>query len=799
MPISLEALKAQVDPKRTVLLLGAGASIPSGAPSSAGLAARLWREVAHEDPQSEDLMDTASVLERRYGRRPVVDEIVDSLKDLRPVGGILGIPQFDWSAVFTTNFDQLMEKAYKISNKELTAIRSNYDFTNREPQVTGTLLYKIHGCITQDRALGHKSSMIITEDDYADFERYRQTIFSTMQTMMLTNSVVVVGQSLRDRHLHDLIRKVLSLRQEGVESEVFVVVYDRDDLRAPLHEDKGARIVFGGIDEFVHLFGQDLARRSTEERTETGEFQLPISLVSTAHDVSIRSTQEPNVLRMFNGGPATFADIRAGATFERSRFADVVSHLLDLTTPLVAIVGAAGVGKTTFARQIALEASNRGFATWEHRNEFAFRASHWIDVEAELRTSGGTGVLLLDECTHYLRQANILVDALGAVDEPALRLIMTANAAQWTPRLKSPVIFRKGLTLELSRLDNVEINSLINLYQRNTDVGKLVDRNFRRLPRQSQISRLREKCGADMFVCLTNIFGNDNLDTILLTEFDELDESFQDYYRYVAALEAVGTRVHRQLLMRMLSIGAQQVSYALDGLSGIIDEYDIKPDLGIYGWSTRHIVIARKITDYKFSNFEELEQLFDAIIDNINPAIPIELQSIRDLCDTEFGIGRLGDTRSRQRLYRRLIAVAEGERIPWHRLVRELLEHGGLEDTEYALRSALDAVGSDGPLDRFKVRLLLARAERTAGINDEDRLALVRRAYQTAEANIGHHRNDKFTYRALCEVAVELVRRGESPYILDEAITKFREAADRILDPEMDRQLRHFEETRARM
>jgi hypothetical protein len=166
-----------------------------------------------------------------------------------------------------------------------------------------------------------------------------------------------------------------------------------------------------------------------------------------------------------------------------------------------------------------------------------------------------------------------------------------------------------------------------------------------------------------MFVCLKNIFANDSLDNIILREFEELVDPYKEYHRYVAALESVGTRVHRQLLIRMLQVQADQVAGALAGLSGIVDEFDINPKQGIYGWSTRHIVIARKITDYKFSSVVELEELFDKIIDNINPAVPVELQSIRDLCDTEYGIGRLATSATRQKLFRRLIKIAPAERI----------------------------------------------------------------------------------------------------------------------------------------
>jgi hypothetical protein len=114
--------------------------------------------------------------------------------------------------------------------------------------------------------------------------------------------------------------------------------------------------------------------------------------------------------------------------------------------------------------------------------------------------------------------------------------------------------FTNGTIFELSQLLDPEINSLINLVERVPAIRELVHNNFRRLRREDQFVSLTRKSSADMFVCLKNIFANDNLDTILLEEYNDLDADLQDYYRYVAALEAVGARVHRQLIVRMLNV-----------------------------------------------------------------------------------------------------------------------------------------------------------------------------------------------------------------------------------------------------
>lgn len=796
MPISLEALCLILKPASTSLLLGAGASVPSGAPSGSQLAEILWRDVARSSAHSDDLIETAGILERRYSRRPVIDALVSSLKKLKPTGGLLGLPKFGWKSIFSTNFDQLIESSYKAAGISLTPIRSNYDFSYREIR-SDTTLYKLHGCISQDRSHGDKASMILTEQDYDDFEKYRQSLFSLLQSNLLTGDILIIGQSLRDRHLNDLIKKVLSFKQEGAPGNVYILVYDRDDLRAPLLEDKGAKVSFGGIDDFVHAMATNSPAPIFNTNPE--DTTLPLALISQVENIDHARLKEPNVIKMFNGSSATFADVRSGVTFQRAQFPLAIDKITNADSPILVIVGAGGVGKTTFARQVLSGLYEKGYLALEHKSDFPFHSQPWISFESELKSKGSRAVIHLDECTRHLRQANLLAEHIAGLEDSALRVVMTANAAQWGPRIKSAAIYSKGSIIELSRLVDADLHALINLVDFNKTVGDLVHSDFKNLSRGSQFSRLRERCSSDMFVCLKNIFANDSLDRILLTEFDELNEDAQQHYRYVAALESVGMRVHRQLVMRMLGLRADQVSPVLSGLNGIVDEFEINSKDGIYGWTTRHIVIARKITEYKFSSIEDLEKLFRKIIESINPSIHTELQSIRDICDADYGIGRLGDAGIRKKLYRQLINVAPAERIPWHRLIRELLDETSLEETEYLIRDAIAAVGSDAPIDRYKVRLLTTRAEHTNGISESDRLALLRKAYELALKNISKHKNDKHSYRVLCEVAVKLVDRGEDHHLLSEAIARMRTGSEVILDPDLDRELRRYEDLHVRL
>jgi hypothetical protein len=127
---------------------------------------------------------------------------------------------------------------------------------------------------------------------------------------------------------------------------------------------------------------------------------------------------------------------------------------------------------------------------------------------------------------------------------------------------------------------------------------------------------------------------------------------------------------------------------------GLIEEYDILPDDGIFGWQTRHPVIDTTIARYKYADQEELFNLLS--IESLNPTVCVELGTIRDLCSDQ-GIRRITNEHRRIQLYQALIAVAPGERIPRHRLISELLRIDDTNGAESAIRAAEQDVGMDSP------------------------------------------------------------------------------------------------------
>lgn len=779
-------LARQINPRQTVLLLGAGSSIPSGGPTGKQLAASLAKKLSGFTDDSDDysLAELCSIIEARAGRSILANAVRDELKDLAPTGGLSLLPSFDWYRIYSTNFDRLVETVYAEAGRSLSTIRSNYDLS-RDRLDGNAELFKIHGCMTEDEGFGNKSRMLLTEADYEEPDNFRQIAFRALSSDMLTKDLLIVGQSLADEHLRDLVRDALKLHNKsGTPGRVFVLAHEANEHRASLLRDRGAQVHFGDLDEFLDTLLRELPAdeiRVDEQPSEVDSFALPSELLGITTSVGHSLNLAPNVRRLFNGSAATYADIAARFTFPRSIHSDVMTSLRE--RPIAVLLGAGGVGKTTLARQVVTELGQSVDATWEHNNAFPFRAERWIEYESRLRQLGKSATLLVDDCAEALSQVSALCDHLGKTDNPALRLVLTATTGKWKQRSKSRFVFTHGQAFTLSRLSPVDLGALVDLTATTPPIRELVEQRFLTLPRGEQLRVLRDRCAADMYVCMKNVFASEDIDFILLREFTELSPEAQDVYRHVSALQALGARVHRQLILRMLGMEVGGLSIILEQLTGVVAEFDISSRNGLYGWETRHRVIAEVIAQYKYAQQGELDALFENLIDSSNPSVRLEVESLKALCAEPFGIDRLSNPERQVELLVRVVRVLPAESIPRHRLIRHLIDQDRLDEAGRALQDARKVIKSNPVLARYEVLLLIRRADVIDGLMDEDRIALLLDAEAKAAKNIVKYGTDMQTYKIYGDVAAALARRGAGTNYLMTAVDAFRAAETSIVDP----------------
>jgi hypothetical protein len=783
MPPSLSELLRNSDPRRMALVLGAGAAHSSGAPLAIDLCRHLESELAGGKSISDDLAELSSILEQKLGRKSVIECIAKRLAMMEPDGALLALASYPWLAIYSTNYDRLVERAYQIRDVPLGVVRSNYDWEAIHTPGR-TSLFKIHGCISQDRSLGHQASMILSSDDYLSFEAYRSLLFKRLATDMAGTSCWIIGHSLQDPHIKELLVATLrEQRESGAPGRIHLLVYAYDGDRAQLWLSRGVQsVVQGDINAFVDALANAPQVAPLHPQTAADRLVLPVELAAATIDVS-STTQPSNPRRLFYGGAATYSDIRAGLTFQRDQETTV-----DPARGLgVVITGVAGTGKTTLARRILLEVlDTRHWMAFEHRGELPLQPDRWLRFERTLRESQRNAVLLIDNCPTFQRQLNIL--ARGLPEDSALRLIVTAETSAWRPRQKDPRLFSHTQAITLSRLSLAEIQRLRSLVLAAPSLNPLVDSSFKSLSRHSQEDLLKQRCSADMFVCLKVLFTAASLDDIILKEYSNIEASSQEIYRLTAALEAAGALPHRQMVLRLSGMTSTMISGALDVLEGLVHEQDIEGTKGIFLWRTRHEVIARIISEYKYSDSSELLALLQQAIDTANPSYFEEMRSLREMCNAERGIRALPEAADRIDLYRRIVRLLPSDRVARHRLVRELIEAERFGDAEAELRSAIKDVRLDPPLQRYKIKMLLLRS-RGVGLMEEDRRAILRTAQNEAEWGLQRFPDNKYMYFIAGDVAEEWFELTGERGLLEWAKHQLAEGHKSLLDPDLQDRL----------
>ena len=791
MPISIDQVLDNISPERTVLLFGAGSSIPSGAPSVPDIRSHLARKFAI-DMDDLTLAELTDIIGNRHSRSELIASIRELFEGLRPTGGLLSLPRFKWRSIFTTNYDDLIEQVFRRANEPLSVYASNFDFGIRD--VPGLRLMKLHGTIDKDVSDGGKSRLIITESDYDLTKEFREYLFDALKRDLAGANLIIVGHSLADPDIREIVNRAVTLSRQAMSpGSIYLFMYTQSAERAELNEGRGLKVCFGGIDEFT----AGLAKRGPSHVVAYEDTDDPLDashlLRSVTVDVHHSLGLAPRVSDMFNGWPASYSDIAAGNTFLRSVVGKAERQLAEGEKFGAVLLGAGGVGKTTAARQLVRNLAQRNFYAWEHKSDQQLLPEEWAGIARKLEQESKDGVLFIDDSDSHLHEINVLFESLAAKDIGRLRVILASARNRWNPRIKSPALFSNSETYGLQKLDTHEITNLLRLLEANPQVGELVDSSFMGFSAGERRRRLEDRCERDVFVCLKNIFASEKFDDIVLREYASLAPEYQDIYKVVAALETSGVRVHRQLVIRLLGVEMTTIPSVLEHLTEIVREYTVNDRDGIYAWRGRHSVIMGIITEFKFAESESFPDLYERVVDALNPTFEIEVRTLRELCNIDTGIQRIQDLQVQNRLLAKMISVAPGERVPRHRLIRNLIELGKFEQAEAEIRMFSKDFKEDGPVCRYRIMLALERARKSAGLLEEDRLVILKRACELARTGLKRFPHNKHILSAFCEVGIEIFKRTNNFDVFDEAIERMKVAEEVVGDPDISHRIARYE------
>jgi hypothetical protein len=196
-------LLSDINEGRVVLMLGAGASMESAdakgrkAPSSGDLGKMLSDQFLGGKFKTSSLGQISEYAISESDLYCVQEFIKEIFESLVPSKTHCLLPTFGWRGLATTNYDLLVEKAYSSTESQYKLIPfiDNSDRVDEKSRSLNSLPYlKLHGCIT--RIANEKCPLILTPDQFAQYEEGRKNVFSMFVQWACEYPIVFVGYKL---------------------------------------------------------------------------------------------------------------------------------------------------------------------------------------------------------------------------------------------------------------------------------------------------------------------------------------------------------------------------------------------------------------------------------------------------------------------------------------------------------------------------------------------------------------------------------------------------------------------------
>lgn len=212
-------LTTQIREGKAVLFLGAGASFDAiddkdnTPPSGWELGQMLSKQFLGGKYADAPLNQIGEYAISESDLFAVQDFIRCIFEPFKPTKEHLLIPTFRWFGLGTTNYDLLVENAYKAVTgrvQEPALFIDNRDRISDRLRGPNSVPYlKLHGCIT--RLNNPDCPLILSTDQYIQHKQDRDRLFSMLQDWGVEHPFVFVGHSLQDQDIRAIMLELNAL------------------------------------------------------------------------------------------------------------------------------------------------------------------------------------------------------------------------------------------------------------------------------------------------------------------------------------------------------------------------------------------------------------------------------------------------------------------------------------------------------------------------------------------------------------------------------------------------------------
>lgn len=577
----------------------------NAAPSANTLAKQLADKFKIEVKSEFDLSQIAQLIELRIGRDELITFLRSRLSGLQPDKMLQWLFSLRWSSVFTTNYDNAIEKAYEIlpnPTQNPITISAASQFVDHDPRFE-IPIYHIHGSLFGD--VKHK--ILITEEDYARFRERRRMMFELLKTKFASSPVLYIGYSNLDPNWKVIISEIESEFYPKELPQSFRISPNIDPIYEEILESKNIKTIKSTYKEFYEAAStiiksseQDSSRyTSLKEKVPPDlipHFEknpAPVSRLLYSWDYITQENfhDKPNTYTFLRGNRPNWPLVGSREIFERDIEEEIYDDLIDFYTspsnnPRISItLGPAGYGTTTLLMTLGarLVKDNIGQI---YMLKLGMRLSEG-DIDYAISISEKKPIFIIDSAADYTDVIHTIFTRLRNQNK-SVYLLLGDRLNEWR-QSQDKLHIQEYL---INPLSDPEINRLLDFLAEKSELGILTD-----LSREMQFSAIKEKHKKELLVALREATEGKSFDAILEDEYRNIsNEIAQKMYLIVCCFHQNGVLIRDNLLANIMGLSLTSLYENSEGSTeGVVVWEIINETEGNYAARSRHRIIAKVV------------------------------------------------------------------------------------------------------------------------------------------------------------------------------------------------------------
>lgn len=622
-----ESLLAKILAKKCILFLGAGATKESGGVLGNELGKHIYNSIGDIGIEYKENLAKYTQLLVNAGYRDEIETIVRSrFSTLKPSSSFSKLSSIPWKAIYTTNYDDLIEKSYQKQHFYKCIVSSPLSMkeTNGGVEVP---LYKINGDINSD--FRPDKPLVITLNDLRNNKKNNEKMISQLMRDM-NDTFIFIGYSFQDEN--EIITDILDAfekneRWESVKEKYVILPSISEDIRLELQSYK-INYIEGTADSFFSLISQEAEKNyfvklnalkenySSNELLKNFEAQT-LQYIHDNFDIySSEKLYSADGSFYYHGGRANWGiikehfDINRNVKFIKRKSEEIPTStdslyyfieemLQNNKLQKIKLDGTAISGKTTTLYRCAYDLSMRGILSLIYKQQAKYKDGLLSTIYDQVKNPF---VIFIDDIFIDISEAIKMINEAERGNLPILFFI-TSRYSDWENTMST---YNKNV---LSPFDaTITMTDYFNKDEATNFVEKLISSNI------ISVKNSYEKNGYiknfeqnnNIIQLLIELIDNTEINKSICNEYDQLSDPTKYAYGIVSIIYKYGYKTKWEILQRTI---ASRYSFSWEDFVAQILHRDAKGNLyedetqGIFYLLGRHRYICDKIVQIHFGGY----------------------------------------------------------------------------------------------------------------------------------------------------------------------------------------------------